>query len=82
MKIDVKGAPGQDLDVVLLDGRRKLAESSESEASRASLRGDLCGVREITVAVPQGVGRRRRLPPRGLTRVTWPAGRDSLRCGK
>jgi hypothetical protein len=58
LKLDLRGADGQDLDVALYDGKRKLVDSATPGTSRESLRGDLCGVREVTVIVRrvQGAG--------------------------
>jgi hypothetical protein len=51
LKVDVRGAAGQDLDLYLLDGKRKLADATDEASNREGLRGDLCGVREVTIVV-------------------------------
>lgn len=56
LKLDLKGDDGQDLDVYLFEGRRKLAESAQDGTGSESLRGDLCGVREVTVVVRRSKG--------------------------
>src|SRR5215207_1017751 len=58
LKLDLRSDAGQDLDVALFDGKRKLADSTAPGSTRESLRGDLCGVREVTVVVRriQGAG--------------------------
>jgi len=56
LKLDLRGDAGQDLDVALFDGKRKLVDSTTPGSTRETLRGDLCGVREVTVVVRRAQG--------------------------
>ena len=58
LKLTLKGAREQDVDLYLYDDERRLA-GADNPGRQEGLRGELCGVREFTVAVrrDQGPGR-------------------------
>jgi hypothetical protein len=56
LRVALKGEPGEDLDLILLDERGRRLSVKDNPGPAEAVTGDLCGVRRVTVAVRRASG--------------------------